>query len=77
LKNLGFELTNYTDEPKSFNDFLAEFSNDKRLIRITRDRSQFILSGGREELVPYDLWRAFDDQEEFTCALLRLLQENV
>lgn len=77
LKRLGFAVVKYTDEPKAFDNFLVEFSNGKLLVRITRDRSQFILSGKKEDLEPYDLWRAHDDQASFKAALLRWLHKKI
>ncbi|WP_066727586.1 hypothetical protein [Desulfuromonas sp. DDH964] len=76
LKILGFELTNYTEEPRAFNNFLAEFSDGSFSFTFVRDRSQFILNGEKDELEPYGLWKAFNGPDEFLDKLLFWLKNK-
>ena len=70
LEKCGYDLINYSDKPKAFDNFVVYFSNDKETLKIIRERSQFILAGNKEDLVLNGLWKAFDSMAEFRKALI-------
>ena len=55
---------------------IAQFSDGRSTVKIVRDRSQWMLSGERPQLEPFDLWRAYKSTEEFRDALVRYLQAS-
>ena len=55
---------------------IAEFSDGRSTVKIVRDRSQWMLSGERPQLEPFDLWRAYESTEEFREALVHYLRTS-
>lgn len=59
---------------ESFGDFLVRFTDGRHAFELTRDRSQFMVRGQRDQLEPAGLWRAFDGTAELEAPLLAWLQ---
>ena len=59
---------------RSFGDFLVSFEGRGGRIEISRDRSQFIVAGGRDELQSFGLWRAFDTIAQLEPPLVNWLK---
>ncbi|MGB5259987.1 MAG: hypothetical protein WBO34_05620 [Gammaproteobacteria bacterium] len=72
LESLGYKLVK--SEPGSMDSGIVAFSNEEKQIEITKDRSQWMLAGPKDELEPIGLWRAFDDTHEFKDALVRYIK---
>jgi hypothetical protein len=76
LAGLGFPLVRYSEEPRAFNNFYADFSNGSVCFRVIRDRSQFMVDGEKRTLELSGLWKAFDNQSTFEQALLKWVREK-
>jgi hypothetical protein len=70
ISKFGYSIASYSEEPRSFGDFVVTISKGERSHTISCDRSQLMLKGERYELEPFGLWKAFDSKEEFKNALI-------
>lgn len=68
MEAVGFRLVR--SEAGTMDSGSAEFSDGWRTVKISKDRSQWMFEGLRQELEPLGLWKAFDDTLEFRDALL-------
>ena len=73
LAKLGYKATS-AESDATFGDTRRTFTNGKRTLIITRDRSQYILEGDREELESAGLWRAFELESELLSSLVQFLK---
>jgi hypothetical protein len=73
MESVGFKLVR--SESGSMDSGSAEFSNGTKLLKIEKDRSQWLFTGSKKELEPVGLWKAFDDTYEFRDAILEYIKK--
>lgn len=58
---------------KSFGNWIAKLVRNEVTMELVKDRNQFSVVGpSNDELKAMGLWRAFDDFEEFSAAVLKV-----
>jgi len=70
----GFAIEDCRYDERCFGDFYVDLCRGDRLLRIIRDRSQYIVEGDRESKEKAGLWRAFDSKHEFFAALFAWIE---
>ena len=70
LRNAGWTVVDSQYSAQHFGNWLIDLTRDRRSIRLTRDRSQFIVDGPVEELKSAGLFKAFDEWPEFQQAVI-------
>ena len=73
FRQAGYEIIEAKYSSKFFGNFYVDLKKDDRNIRITRDRSQYMVDGNPSELKESELWSAFDSKPEFFNQLFRYL----
>jgi hypothetical protein len=72
LQAAGWTVVESLYSPKSFGNWYVDLHRSGIVIRLVKDRSQYMIRGHRkEELEPVGLWKAFDSVEEFSQAILK------
>jgi hypothetical protein len=74
LVSVGFRLS--WSQAGPMDSGYAEFNNGKKIIKIVKDRSQWMLKESREILESLGQWRAFTDTSEFREALLDYIKKR-
>jgi hypothetical protein len=69
LAGLGDRVVASEYLPECFGNWVVELAGPTAF-RISKDRSQFMVTADRQSLERADLWRAFDDPEEFARRVL-------
>ena len=69
LAGLGYRVVASEYSPESFGNWVVDLTGPAEF-RICKDRSQFMVTAHRQSLERADLWRAFDDPEEFARHVL-------
>lgn len=69
LAGLGYRVVASEYSPECFGNWVVDLAGP-RAFRISKDRSQFMVTADRQSLERADLWRAFDDPEEFARLVL-------
>jgi hypothetical protein len=69
LARLGYRVVGFRYSPECFGNWVVELAGPKAF-SMCKDRSQFMVSAGRESLERAGLWRALDDREEFARLVL-------
>ena len=70
LHQTGWIVSASRYDAKAFGNWYVELRRTNRLIRLSKDRSQYQIDGSNiEEIKNAGLWRAFDDLEDFRRAV--------
>ena len=69
LCGLGFRVAATRYDAEAFGNWYVDLVGP-RALRLSKDRSQFMVRGDRQSLEPAGLWRGFDDLEEFSRRVL-------
>ena len=76
LLEAGFVVTSSEYAEEAFGNFYLDLRRGADELRITRDRSQYMVRGDEAGLKRAGLWRAFDSKAEFFEALKRYVIEG-
>jgi hypothetical protein len=78
LQAVGWTVSFAQYDPKMFGGWYVDLGRADQTIRLTKDRSQYILSGPSiKELQAAGLWKAFDDLDEFCRAAIHWATERI
>ena len=70
LREAGWVVSTSRYDAKVFGNWYVELHRADRMIRLVKDRSQYLIDGSHmEEIKAAGLWRVFDDLEEFWRAV--------
>jgi hypothetical protein len=70
LRGAGWVVSASRYDAKSFGNWCVGLYRADRLIRLSKDRSQYLMDGSDiEEIKAAGLWKAFDDLEELLKAV--------
>lgn len=72
MKTLGFKVIKA--KTGTMDSGVVVLANQEKLIEITKDRGQWMIAGDKNKLESMDLWRAFEDTEEFKENLIKYLK---
>jgi hypothetical protein len=71
LRGAGWVVSASRYDAKSFGNWCVDLYRADRLIRLSKDRSQYLMDGSDiEEIKAAGLWKAFDDLEELRKAVM-------
>lgn len=77
LQALGAVVESARYDARFFGNFVVSLRSPRGCFQVTRDRSQYIVQGPpRAELEPVGLWRAFDQKDAFSAALLAWMRNG-
>lgn len=54
----------------------VEFNDGKKIVKIVKDKGQWMLKESREVLEPLGFWKPFNDTSEFRNALLDYVKKQ-
>jgi hypothetical protein len=77
LQALGMRITDSHFDAPNFGNYFVDLDGTAGRIRITRDRSQYILDGSDERIRALGLFRAFDSVDEFRMAVIAYVRESI
>lgn len=72
LQIKGWEISEAKYDARAFGNWYVDLCRANDCIRLTKDRSQYIISGPSiPQMQATGLWKAFDDLEEFRHSVVR------
>jgi hypothetical protein len=69
LRETGWTVSAFRYDAKSFGDWYVDLRCEDRMVRLVKDRSQYMIDGPTEEIKAAGLWKAFNDFGEFRRAI--------
>lgn len=70
LRTSGWRVVGSRYDAPSFGNWFVDLERDGRVIRLVKDRSQFMIDGPANELRAAGLWKAFDRLSTFREAVV-------